>query len=587
MEMDLATREANELLQKGKDALEAAGNMKRECKATAHECLQGLYETALSLADSRARHKYNLEKERSRHAQELVRVERAHNRDLMSLKVELSLMRSDVSVTKKEAKGIREWLGQETLDAFNGIKEIKEEVKSASLGNLREHELTRRESARAPGDPKWESMGAGLTRLESSIAGVSNQLDVLRRALEKLKGDLTQPANTQTDPNTPETGLFLTTAKFEEELGRLSSQIQAIANRPAPSPPPPQPPLNLTEHLKPLAERLEIVSADVRVLRDKEPIIQAPPALSLESELAVGDVKKTLLNIEKGVADLGKTDRPAQQQQGPKTFAQVASTPKPPKVTTTPNHTLIVSSTNPQHTGDNVIERIRTALDLKTSGARVDTVRKARNQKVVLRCASKADLKLIRDQFKSNEGLKVQEPKPQNPLVCIRGVLSSYSDGEIVDLLRAQNKHLLQDVAVAEQTVKMRFRKRARNPHECHPVLELSPELWKRFTQAQKIHLGIQRCSVEDQSPLVQCTKCLGYGHNRTICKAEKDICCYCTGAHSGRDCPSRADGKQPTCVNCKAALKTGSDLAHTAFSEDCQERQKWDGIARSRVSYC
>ncbi|KAF9412212.1 hypothetical protein HW555_009235 [Spodoptera exigua] len=133
VEMDLATREANNLLQKGKEALEAAGNMKRECKTATYECLQGLYETVLSLADSRARHKYNLERERSRHAQELVRVERAHNRDVMALKAELSLMRTDLSDTKREAKGIREWLGHETLDAFKGIKEVKEEVKATKL----------------------------------------------------------------------------------------------------------------------------------------------------------------------------------------------------------------------------------------------------------------------------------------------------------------------------------------------------------------------------------------------------------------------------------------------------------------------
>lgn len=49
--MVLATREANTLLEKGKDALEAGGNKKRESKATAHECPQGLYETALSLTN--------------------------------------------------------------------------------------------------------------------------------------------------------------------------------------------------------------------------------------------------------------------------------------------------------------------------------------------------------------------------------------------------------------------------------------------------------------------------------------------------------------------------------------------------------
>ncbi|KAF9408122.1 hypothetical protein HW555_012096 [Spodoptera exigua] len=67
------------------------------------------------------------------------------------------------------------------------------------------------------------------------------------------------------------------------------------------------------------------------------------------------------------------------------------------------------------------------------SGARVDTVRKASNQKVVLRCASK-----------TYSGLKVQEPKLMDPLVCVKGVLSSYSDKKIVDLLKVQNKHLLQ-----------------------------------------------------------------------------------------------------------------------------------------------
>lgn len=81
-------------------------------------------------------------------------------------------------------------------------------------------------------------------------------------------------------------------------------------------------------------------------------------------------------------------------------------------------------------------------------------------------------------------------------MVCIRGVLSSYSDDEIVDLLKAQNKHLLQNIAVGEQVIKMRYRKRARNPHECHPVLELSPKLWQCLTQVEKIHIGIKRCPI-------------------------------------------------------------------------------------------
>lgn len=64
VEMGMAAKLANEPLQKAKEALETAGNMKRENKQVALECLQTLHETLLSLSDSRSRHKFNLEKEK-------------------------------------------------------------------------------------------------------------------------------------------------------------------------------------------------------------------------------------------------------------------------------------------------------------------------------------------------------------------------------------------------------------------------------------------------------------------------------------------------------------------------------------------
>ncbi|CAG5030453.1 unnamed protein product [Parnassius apollo] len=48
--MDMATKEANEMLLRGKEALEMAGNMKRECKLTALDSLQSLYEMFMALA---------------------------------------------------------------------------------------------------------------------------------------------------------------------------------------------------------------------------------------------------------------------------------------------------------------------------------------------------------------------------------------------------------------------------------------------------------------------------------------------------------------------------------------------------------
>ncbi|KOB72511.1 TRAS3 protein [Operophtera brumata] len=581
--MDSATKVANDLLQKGKEALESAGNMKRECKLEAHDSLQGLYETVLALADSRSRHKYNLERERSRHAQEIVRAERAHSKELVvmrqSLTAELSLARADIAGTLKEAKDIRAWLGYETVEPFGEIKEMMRTMRA--LESKVQQEAIQSETGNASAVPQWETMEASLFKLDSHVTDVSNQLDALRRTVDGIKecsvGPATAPVTSPSHCIFPDA---LDESKLEGDIESLRRLLVEILDRPSYSPPSPPPPLDLTEHLRPLSDRLELVSSDLRVLRDKEPQVSALPAPSLEVELAMADVKLTLQSIKEGMSDLYTADRTLQ---GPSSYAQMAAKPRPPQL---PNHTLIISSTDPKHTGDNVIERVRLALDLKNTGAKVDRVRKARNQKIVLSCASRDDLKLVRTQVRSCEGLSMQEPKSGNPLVCIRGVLSGYSNEEVIDMLKAQNKHLLQEVDVAKATIRVRYRKRARNPLECHPVVELSPKIWECLTRVGKVHMGIRRCPIDDQSPLVQCTRCLGYGHTKAICRAEVDICCFCGGEHTSRVCPVKEAAGPPTCSNCVKARRE-SYLAHTAFSEECPERQKWDSIARSRISYC
>lgn len=132
VEMDMANKLANEMLQNGKEALEQAGNMKKECKTIALDSLQTMYETVLAISDSRSRHKFNLEKERTRHAQELVRVERAHNKQLAEMKKSLSakvqIASQDIESTLKESKAIKDWLSYETRKPHFQITETNQAV---------------------------------------------------------------------------------------------------------------------------------------------------------------------------------------------------------------------------------------------------------------------------------------------------------------------------------------------------------------------------------------------------------------------------------------------------------------------------
>lgn len=578
--MDEATRAANDYLLRGKDALESAGNMKRECKVVAHECLTALYESVLGLSDSRARHKHNLERARCHHARELVNVERAHAKEMTEVRKkvieDLSLARVDIAGSLEETRAVRSWLGYETIEPFRGIKEIEHALKALEE-SVRE-ERGRFGEDHPDGSPKWEVVHAELSRLGMHVINVSNQLDELRRQLNELPERLVNPLQAAPSPPSPRSQ-HSGKGWLEEDIGEMKLMLREISASasapvflPEPSPPVPNPMPDLAEHFRPLEERLEIIASELRVLRDVRCQAQQPHAPSINAELTMTEVKQSLEEISRGMVELSKAERP-------QSYAQAVAKKSQPT-----NHTLIVSSSDPKLTSENVIDRIKVALDLKETGAKVDRVRKAKNQKVILSCASNEDLELVKGRVRLGEGLSVQEPKKNNPLVCVRGVLSCYTNEEIVDHMRAQNKQLLRGTDVTE-TMKVRYRKRARNPHICHPVLEVSPKIWNRLTQAGMVHVGIQRSPLEDQSPLMQCTRCLAYGHTKTVCREKFDLCCHCGGSHTWRDCPGRAEGRPAVCTNCVKACR--EDQAHGAFSEECRERQKWDGIARSRISYC
>ncbi|CAH2086403.1 unnamed protein product [Euphydryas editha] len=124
-----------------------------------------------------------------------------------------------------------------------------------------------------------------------------------------------------------------------------------------------------------------------------------------------------------------------------------------------------------------------------------------------------------------------------------------------------------------------------RNPHTVHVVIGTSPTLWSRITGMGSVHVDLQRVRAEDQSPLVQCTRCLGYGHSKKFCKEPADGCSHCGGLHHKAECAEWVAGVPPTCRNCKKAKL--ESFEHNAFSSSCPVRKRWDELARSAVSYC
>ncbi|GBP54642.1 hypothetical protein EVAR_35904_1 [Eumeta japonica] len=201
------------------------------------------------------------------------------------------------------------------------------------------------------------------------------------------------------------------------------------------------------------------------------------------------------------------------------------------------------------------MDKVRTTVDARKTGVCVDRLRKTRDQKVIISCPTKKDIEKISGQLKESKGLKIREAARKLPLVTSTGAAS-----------------------------KLKFRRRAKNDLECHPVLEVSPELWRRLVDAGYVYVGLQRRPVSDQSPLVQCTQCLGFGHTRKYCTGTAEKCAHCGGQHKSQACEKRQNGEPPKCINCSRDKL--DDTAHGAFNSECSVRNKRDALARGRVSY-
>lgn len=247
---------------------------------------------------------------------------------------------------------------------------------------------------------------------------------------------------------------------------------------------------------------------------------------------------------------------------------------------------IIVSSTDIMDTAGDIEEKVKAILEPRKKKIRLLAVRKVKDCKVLLTCASQEEIERVECLLKGKKDLVVERTKKKDPLVLLKNLQNYNTEEDIIESLRGQNAEMWTDLAEGEFRVSERYRRRARNQKECMVVLQVSPEMWTRMTSVGKVHIDMQYVNVCDQSPLVQCTKCLRYGHGRKQCKEEADCCGHCGGPHLRADCLQYDAGTAPQCRNCGEGSGQ-QDSAHNALSGDCPTRVKWDALARASYEYC
>lgn len=294
--------------------------------------------------------------------------------------------------------------------------------------------------------------------------------------------------------------------------------------------------------------------------------------LLLESTTTIKELKKQMESYKE-----------AMERAPPTSYAEAAATHRQNRDTL---HSVVIAAKDETRTGDEVLDRVRKVVDAKEGWVRVERVRKAKDRRIIMGFGTKEERDKVRKRLEaSNADLLVEEVKNKDPLLVLRNVLAANTDEDILRAFKNQNRDIFRNLDEEESRLAIKYRRRARNPHVSNIVITTSPKIWQRAQEAGSIHIDLQRVKVEDQTPLVQCTRCLGYGHGKRFCKEPADACSHCGEPHIRSECPEWLAGLPPKCRNCR---KTGQDNAeHNAFSNDCPVKKKWDDLARQAVAYC
>lgn len=600
---DLASERATELFQAGKSALERAGNMKRECRVEAHDAMNALYQLTLNLADSRHRHRMNLEKERTRAARELVRVERAHNREIAKSKEVLESVKAAVEKTTELAESVLRWLNFEMDSPIRTIETVHREVKALSTSvSTRLSSVAETGAPLADQGPQMAKLEAGMRDLTSQMRAI--QLDVERwraegeRVLAETKRNLSPERRPQ--PQTPSAELAALIGEVREMRETLRSHMGAQA---LPAPPSIAEIRNeLDELTRPIANMIRTVREEVAEVRDLSLVETAPHnvTVGLGAEINATETKAMVEETVRPIFDrLGALTSevrtyaqalrtvaappclrgPAAEECRPNPSTRTRRSPPGNGAATTKTFGLMVESVDPRDTGDDVANALKSHVDVISLGVGVDGLRKIRNGRVVVNCSTQEGREVLEKAIRDSQPtLTVARASERDPKIRLLGVAHHLTDDQVAKALLSQNPTLLQEVPEGCRGLKVLRRVKGRTDALSNVIVEVSPHLWRALA-GKRVRIGYQTVAAVDQSPVAQCYRCLGFGHHARTCQATDGTCGYCAERHDTRLCPNRA--ATPCCANCEGRP------AHPAYSQECPIWKKWDRIARASVRYC
>lgn len=349
-----------------------------------------------------------------------------------------------------------------------------------------------------------------------------------------------------------------------------------------------------------LKEDLKGLSEEIAKLRATPPQPSSQPSADLRSEI-ISAVKQELASFKRQINTAATTN---QQQQGmhPLSYSQAVRTtartapslPPPPPPQTTPPATkpaLIIASKKEGASSADTLSSWRSTVSFKDTNFAPAGVHFVSNHKLRVDFDSEAHLQATLQKIgESNPYITAEVSKKLKPMFIVKGVNSEISPDELKSIIINQNDFIKSSIK-DHNDLTFKFKRPNRNNKLYNAVFMTTPHIWRDIFKSEKLNVDHQRLHFEEFIPLLQCFKCLSYGHTRKFCTNSDTLCSHCSeSGHEFKDCPVKKDLSKVTCYHCKTFAeksKGSSDkIKHSATSDICPRKQSMVVRTRSRVDY-
>ncbi|GBN56492.1 Retrovirus-related Pol polyprotein from type-1 retrotransposable element R1 [Araneus ventricosus] len=203
--------------------------------------------------------------------------------------------------------------------------------------------------------------------------------------------------------------------------------------------------------------------------------------------------------------------------------------------------TVIVRSSSEEiQSAAQLKNKLESTISPSSLGVKIITSRLTTYKGVVLQVQTEDMANKIKDAINQNNVLKevcnARKPKVRLPQLIIfdiekreEGITREFEEQALMNKIKASN-------ILPEGETKVLFRKKGRGNRE-HWIVEVSPNIFAHIKNEKRLQCGFGSLRFKEYIEPMRCFKCHRFGHGKTTCVQEDELCSKCPGIHSHKMC--------------------------------------------------